>query len=243
MRLFAGLILLYGVLQGSAMLLHSTRGESGLVVAACVLSAGWAVQRWLHRETLTDIGIRVGASRGIVVALMLSLLLVGATAIWFAATGATSRFHPNAIWLALGILAQGGIAEELVFRGYLFGHLRRKRPFWRAALLSVAPFSIVHLTLFATMDWAIALAALILSIALSFPYARLYEVSGGAIWAPALLHAVTQAAPKLLIVENAIFPIVWMAMALVVSWLIFFIPAPREAPAAKLRRDVRSPLQ
>lgn len=83
------------------------------------------------------------------------------------------------------------------------------------------------------MDWPIALAALILSIALSFPYARLFELSGGAIWAPALLHAVTQAAPKLLIVEDASFPIVWMAIVLIVSWLIFFIPAPREALAAK----------
>jgi membrane protease YdiL (CAAX protease family) len=198
-----------------------------------VLLAGWAVQRWLHREKLTDIGIRVGSSRGVVTAMAVSLLLVSATAVWFAATGSTSRFQPNATWLALGILAQGGIAEELVFRGYLFGHLRRMRPFWRAALLSVAPFSIVHLTLFVTMDWPVALAALVLSIALSFPYARLYELSGGAIWAPALLHAVTQAAPKLLIVEGASFPIVWMAIVLIVSWLIFFIPAPREALGAK----------
>jgi membrane protease YdiL (CAAX protease family) len=44
-----------------------------------------------------------------------------------------------------GLFAQGGIAEECLFRGYLFGHLRRERSFWRAAWLSVPPFVAVHL--------------------------------------------------------------------------------------------------
>jgi membrane protease YdiL (CAAX protease family) len=43
------------------------------------------------------------------------------------------------------------VAEEVLFRGYLFGHLRRGRSFWRAAVLSMLPFVCVHLLLFFTM--------------------------------------------------------------------------------------------
>ena len=53
-----------------------------------------------------------------------------------------------------GLFAQAGIAEELLFRGYLFGHLREGRSFWRAALLSMPPFLAVHLLLFFQMDFA-----------------------------------------------------------------------------------------
>ncbi len=113
--------------------------------------------------------------------------------------GSTLTLLPG--WLALvpGLFAQGGIAEEVLFRGYLFGHLRRGRTFWRAAALSMLPFAAVHLLLFTTMPWPIALAALTLSVALSVPLAHLFELGGSTIWAPALLHAVIQGAVKIVV--------------------------------------------
>jgi len=79
-------------------------------------------------------------------------------------------------WLELvpGLFAQAGLAEELLFRGYLFGTLRENRGFWRAALLAMPPFLLVHLLLFATMSFPVAAAATLLSLVVSFPLARLY---------------------------------------------------------------------
>jgi membrane protease YdiL (CAAX protease family) len=131
--------------------------------------------------------------------------------------------YPNAAWLGPGILAQAGLAEETVFRGFLYGHIRRRHPFWRAALLSMLPFTLVHLTLFATMDWPLALAALVLSIVISFPLAHLYELGGRTIWAPALAHAVIQGAPKLIIADDPMFNLVWMGAVSVALWLAFLV--------------------
>jgi hypothetical protein len=77
------------------------------------------------------------------------------------------------------------------------------------------------------MEWPIALASLVLSIALSFPYAHLYELGGRTVWAPALVHAVTQAGPKLLVFEDPAFPLVWMGLALAITWCAFLVRRPR----------------
>jgi membrane protease YdiL (CAAX protease family) len=225
----AGLLVLCIVLQGSASMLSSTRGERGLVVALCVFAAAWAVQRVLHREGWREIGVSA-TIRGLAVALVLSVALTGAAGLYVRAIDAQVSVYPSAVWLALGILAQGGVAEELVFRGYLYGRLRRTRTFWLASSVSIAPFAAVHLGIFFTTEWPIAFAALVLSMALSFPYAHLYELGGRTIWAPALMHAVTQAGPKLLVIEDAAFPVVWMMAALAVSWCVFSIP--RTGPEA-----------
>lgn len=223
MRLAFGFLSLVAVLHGTAAMLGSTRGEWGMAVALCVLAAAWAVQRFLHGEYLASVGIRSGTG-GIVLAAALSTLLAGFAAMYLLATDARAGLYPDSALLALGIMAQGGLAEELVFRGYLYGHLRRTRRFWRAASVSMVPFAAVHLSAFFTMDWPIALAALLLAIALSFPYARLYDLAGGTLWPAALLHAVTQAGPKLVVVDDPSFPLVWMAAALALSWSVFLLP-------------------
>ena len=80
---------------------------------------------------------------------MLGLLFVRAR-------GMTPAFYPGWISLLPGLFAQAGIAEEVLFRGYLFGHVRVGRTFWRAAAVSMLPFVSVHLILFFSMPWPIA---------------------------------------------------------------------------------------
>ncbi len=150
------------------------------------------------------------------------------------ATGRTPTFYPGSVWLMPGLFAQAGIAEEVLFRGYLFGHLRRGRSFWRAALLSMFPFVAVHLLLFATMPWPIAAAALLLAVIVAFPLARLYELGGATIWAPALLHFVIQGTVKVVVFPEATslrFAVLWMAISAVVPMLVFVMrQSPRENP-------------
>ena len=89
------------------------------------------------------------------------------------------------------------------------------------------PFVAVHLLLFVTMPWPIALAAVLLAVVTSFPFAHLYELGGSTIWAPALLHFVVQATVKIVVIDNpaaAAFPLVWMAAAAVVPMLALLVP-------------------
>jgi len=69
---------------------------------------------------------------------------------------------------------------------------------------------------------------------MSFPLAHLYELGGGTIWAPALLHSTVQGAVKIIVFRDApgtIFPLVWIAASAVIPWLAFAIPARDSANA------------
>jgi hypothetical protein len=131
------------------------------------------------------------------------------------------------IWMLPGLFAQAGIAEEALFRGFLYGHLRHGRSFWSAAALSTLPFMIVHLYLFATMTWPVALVALFLSALISFPLAHLYEISGRTIWAPALVHFVVQVALKVVtIAEDSALPLAWILASASVPFAAFLVERP-----------------
>ncbi len=80
--------------------------------------------------------------------------------------------------------------------------------------------------MFVTLPWPIASAALLLAVVLSFPFAYLFELGGGTIWAPALLHFIIQGAIKIAVVSGEsgmTLPLVWMAAAAAVdSWFSCF---------------------
>ena len=99
--------------------------------------------------------------------------------------------------------------------------------------MSLLPFAAVHVLLFLTLPAPIAAASLALSIVVSFPLAWLYELGGGSIWGPAVLHATVQGTVK--IVEpsgdgTAPFAIIWVAASAVIPLLVFVVR--RRAPAA-----------
>lgn len=71
------------------------------------------------------------------------------------------------------------IAEELLFRGYLFGRLREKFGFWLSAVVVSVVFGIVH------MQWNVAVDVAVLSLFLCYLRERT-----GSIWASIVLHAI-----------------------------------------------------
>jgi membrane protease YdiL (CAAX protease family) len=136
--------------------------------------------------------------------------------------------------LAAGMFAQGGVAEEVIFRGFLFRWLRRGRPFWRASVLAALPFVAAHLLLFATLEPGVAFAALFLSLSVSFPLAWLFDIGGGSIWPPAIVHAVVQGSIKLVDAGDQFLHLAvgWMTVSAIVPWVVFALrPArlPRES--------------
>ena len=232
-RLLLGLLGIFVLFQWSASALGSDRGQAGLVVAALVVAATLAVERMWFAATLRTAALAIGLgrpnARGLVVAAAISLLLFLVVILFVRVTGAAASVERGALPMIPGLFAQGGVAEETLFRGYLFGHLRRGRSFWHAAWLSMLPFIAVHVLLFFTMPFFVALAALLLSVVLSFPLAHLFELGGDTIWAPALLHFVVQGTVKILIVSGdaaATFPFVWMLASAVVPMLAFAVRRP-----------------
>lgn len=69
------------------------------------------------------------------------------------------------------------LAEEILFRGYLYGKLRKYLPIWAAVLLTSVLFGVVH------GQWNVAVDVFALSLVLC----SLREITGS-IWAGVLLH-------------------------------------------------------
>lgn len=232
-----GLLLLWLALHGSASVLGSLRGEWGLLVAALVLIVAVVWESLIggssFAKAATSLGLKTPALYPLLGAVAVSAALICVLPLCRFFFGTPIVVTPSWYVYVPGLLAQAGIAEEVVFRGYLFRHFRRGRSFWRAALLSALPFVLVHLLLFATLDAMVALASLALALSLSFPLAWIFEASGNSIWPPAVVHFVVQGAIKLVEIPGPDFlPIVtiWMLAGAVLPWILILVP-PRPARA------------
>lgn len=85
------------------------------------------------------------------------------------------RFEYILAFIALVIFAP--IAEEIIFRGFLFGKLKKYAPIWLAIVITSILFGLVH------GQWAVAIDTFSLSVVLCG-----LRLLTGNIWAPILLH-------------------------------------------------------
>ncbi len=233
LRLLLGLSLVFALFQWSAGVLGSDRGQAGVIVGALVVAATIAVQRVLFgqpvRLAVVALGIGRPHAKGLVVAGSIGLMLLLIAPLFARVTNGSVALFTGWGALVPGLFAQAGVAEETLFRGYLFGHLRRGRSFWQAAGVSMLPFVGVHLFLFFTMPWPIALAAVLLAVVISFPLAHLFELGGSTIWAPALLHFVVQGTVKIVVLSGdsaSLFPVVWIVASGVLPMFALLIARP-----------------
>ena len=87
------------------------------------------------------------------------------------------RYEYILAFLTLVVLAP--VAEELLFRGYLYGKLRRWTVIWLAAVITSVVFGVVH------GQWNVGLDVFVLSLVMC----GLREMTGS-IWAGVLLHMI-----------------------------------------------------
>lgn len=80
------------------------------------------------------------------------------------------------------------IAEELLFRGYLFGRLREKLGFWVTTTVVSIIFGFVHL------QWNVGIDVAVLSVFLCYLRERT-----GSVWASMVLHAIKNGVAYLLL--------------------------------------------
>jgi membrane protease YdiL (CAAX protease family) len=237
-RLLVGFLVAWLVFDRVASLTASHYGGAGLLVGAVAVATLVAVEMWRARSglgpTLQRLGFGRPAGRALLAAAAVGALMALYFPVFAAVVGAPLGLRPGWALLWPGLFAQGGIAEEAVFRGYLYGWLRQTRTFWRAAALSVPPFVAVHLLLFTYMPPAVATAATLLSLVMSFPLARAYDLGAATIWAPAVLHFVAQAAVKLVVlpeVHQMPMAMGWMLVSAALPWLVFLVPVRARQPA------------
>jgi membrane protease YdiL (CAAX protease family) len=154
--------------------------------------------RWVkrHRTTLSDTGLQrlpswadiglapLGFIAYFIVSALLTLtvtaLIPGFDISQPQETGfsnLTSQYEYLLAFLTLVVLAP--VAEEILFRGYLYGKLRRVAPVWLVILIVSVLFGVVH------GQWNVAVDVFVLSVVLCV----LREITGS-IWAGILLHMV-----------------------------------------------------
>lgn len=221
----------FALFQAMGDVLGSGRGEAGLAIGAAVVGVLLVVECWLYRRSLASAQASLGLGRprlsGMVAAVAIGLLLLGVIPAYAWLRGVPVVLHEGWMWLLPGLFAQAGVAEETLFRGFLFRRLRQGRSFWRAATLAAIPFVLAHLILFATLPWTVAAASVLLATVMSFALAHLFELGGDTIWPPAIVHFVVQGAIKLLEVPgDAQLPLVWIGACAVLPYLAFLLRRP-----------------
>jgi membrane protease YdiL (CAAX protease family) len=178
---------------------HGTRTgiEHGLVAAAVVLVVAVVIQRYLLRgsrergvaQLCVSLGLGRPEVRAILAAVAASFAVVSALTTYVTLSGVDVQLRAHWPWLVVCLLAYHGFAEELIWRGYAFGHLRRDRTFGRAVLASTPLLAATHMPIILESGVVIGIVAMLLAALTCLPLSHLYEISGGTIWPGALLHA------------------------------------------------------
>lgn len=96
-----------------------------------------------------------------------------------------SRIQVMTIFLTLAVLAP--VAEELLFRGYLHGKLRKIAPAWLTIAVTGLTFGLAHLWSGpgTELQWTVMLDTIVLGVVLS-----ILREATGAIWAGVLVHSI-----------------------------------------------------
>lgn len=226
-----GFALIYGILDGMARLLGDVlRIENALLIMGAVLMVALAVeigvfrQNW--RQALLALGLGWSGWRALGVALLITVLQLAAYPLITWLTGYRWVLPPNWPWTMVGIFALHGVAEEVLYRSYLFGRLRHGRTFWRAAWLAVLLFALSHLPILWSQGLVVGGMAVALAISSSFPFAYLYEQGRNTIWAPALVHGAVDTVIPILAAGGMAgggqqAALIWMAISMVLPYVAF----------------------
>jgi membrane protease YdiL (CAAX protease family) len=139
-----------------------------------------------------SVGLRPTNGRSLLVGLVAALPLLLGYGVLFGVLGVETTTVPYVgLVIAKFVIAQG-VAEELIFRGFVFARLRVGRSFLHAATLSAVVFSLVHLSNFVNGFSASVIisvsTSIVFAFVLAYPAALLFERAGNAIWPFAITH-------------------------------------------------------
>jgi membrane protease YdiL (CAAX protease family) len=171
-------------------------------------------------EALGALGWVRANPRAILVAVILSLIMLAFFPIVSLVMGVQIKLRSDWLWILAGAIVLNGIGEETLFRGFIFGHLRRAGlSFVRAGLIALVIFTAIHMLLFVQNPLVVALAGTVIALVASFPLALLFERAGFSIWPTVILHVATHTIRLVVIPEP-------YSMTILVAWLVFQIGMP-----------------
>jgi membrane protease YdiL (CAAX protease family) len=124
---------------------------------------------------------------------VLAAAVVGAAVIATFVAGAALLGTPlelrsNRFAVLVGVLLFHGLAEELVWRGYVYGHLRRNDSFGGAVARTVPLLALTHLPIIVGNGLAVGSLAVLSAAVTCLPLAYLYDRGGRTVWPPAIVH-------------------------------------------------------
>jgi membrane protease YdiL (CAAX protease family) len=219
-----GTAVLFLTMSAAASLAGSLRGEAGLAICALVIFTALIIERALFgihpRQALGLLGLTRRPAGGLLPVLLISVPMVAYCPVLSVMTGTPVTMREGWILTAIGVFLQGGVAEEVIWRGFLFRHLRGGRGFWTASFLTMVLMVLAHVVLVWSLDPVSAAAAIIVSAVIVFPMCHVFELDHGAVWSVALMHAVVQGVPKLVDVPAEI------ASLAIVGWAVLSTLAP-----------------
>jgi membrane protease YdiL (CAAX protease family) len=164
-------------------------------------------------------------SRGaVLVSLIVGAVLLLFFPVFSLITEVPIRLKSDWLWILVGATALNGIAEETLFRGFVFGGLRRAgHPFRNAGTISLLIFAAVHLFLFIQGPFIVGVLGTLVAVVAAFPMAFLFERGNNTIWAPMMLH-VTAHAIRLVDIPAAHFMLAvsaWSFLQIGMPFLVF----------------------
>lgn len=228
-KVLAGFIPMYLVLQfGLALLLPRLSTPWYMVIPAVTmlgLALGFEMLFFKRQpfQALRQLGYGRPGGRAVKVALILSGVMLLFFPVLSLASGA--RLHLNEDWLLTlaGIILLNGLAEETLFRGYVFGNLRQASSFIRAGFISLLLFAAIHLYLFINNPFIIGLVGILVAVSAAFPLAYLFEHGNSTIWAPAVMHVATASIRLVAIPQDVYMPAAaaWLVLMIFLSLLVF----------------------
>jgi membrane protease YdiL (CAAX protease family) len=231
-RFLVGFVVLWAVLAVASS--GDPTARWGPAILAVVVAASLGVSRVLYRlpwrAAVRALGLGRPDRRALAVSAGISalvLLVWPATALL---SGASIPLRSDWPVVLIGILALHGLAEEMIWRGYVFRRLARGRSFWPAVCWTMPLIAITHVPIIVTSGPAIGVGAMLVAATTSIALSRLYTMGGGTLWAPAVLHAAIDSF-KLVVLPAAavpIYPFLIIGFSIVVPLLVLMVPtAPR----------------
>ena len=224
-KVLAGFIPMFLILQIGLVLLQPRLGVPWYVLIPAVVMLGVALgfeMLFFKRQplqALRQLGYGFPGGRAIVVALIISGVMLLFFPVLSLASGARLSLNSDWALTLIGIIVLNGLAEETLFRGYVFSNLRQGSSFLRAGFISLLLFAAVHLYLFVGNPFIIGLAGTLVAVSAAFPMAYLFERGNSTIWAPVILHVATHTI-RLVAIPEALY------MPAVVAWLVLQIFLP-----------------
>jgi membrane protease YdiL (CAAX protease family) len=169
------------VVLSSATLALAASGS--IVLVSERLATGLPLTELLRRS-----GLRRPVAKAAIAAVAVGGIVVATYLGGAAALGIDLAVRSNWPTVLGGALVFHGIAEELVWRGYVYGSFRRRATARRAIARSMPLIALTHVPIIIGNGLAIGSLAVLSAAVTCLPLAHLYDRGGRSIWPPAILH-------------------------------------------------------